>query len=132
MTDARTTDLSPTWPETVEILLAALENGRSNGKAAARAEIRRMAQILDQFHKDQAERITIFEVITKRNRAQPYGVTFESEEAAKGYLDHMRAAGYTDRGTGVIVVKATSAEGLAYAAEFYRDPGLVAESGGTK
>lgn len=40
-------DITPTWPQAVEILIAALENGTETGQAAARAELRRMAQILD-------------------------------------------------------------------------------------
>ena len=42
----QTIDLTPTWPEAANILLMVLENGNETGKANARKEIRRMAQIL--------------------------------------------------------------------------------------
>jgi hypothetical protein len=37
----------PTWQYAVEIYILAIENGTAEGKEAAKAEIRRMARILD-------------------------------------------------------------------------------------
>ena len=38
-----TVDLTPTWPQAMEILIAVLENGTPVGKMEARAELRRIA-----------------------------------------------------------------------------------------
>lgn len=54
MSTSRYIDMTPTWPQAVEILIAALEDGTDTGKAAARAEFRRMAQILDQLNREAA------------------------------------------------------------------------------
>jgi len=53
-TETRTITFRPTWSEAVEIYLAALENGTGDGKAAARQEVRRMAEILDSLAEEQA------------------------------------------------------------------------------
>lgn len=47
--NSRYIDMTPTWPQAVEILIAALEDGTETGKAASRAELRRMAQILERI-----------------------------------------------------------------------------------
>lgn len=38
-----TVDLTPTWPQAMEILIAGLEDGNETGKREARAELRRLA-----------------------------------------------------------------------------------------
>lgn len=43
-------EIRPTWIGNTEILLAALEAGTFEGKRQARAEIRRMARLLDELH----------------------------------------------------------------------------------
>lgn len=40
-------DLTPTWQEAATIIAAALENGTGEGREMARAELFRMAAILD-------------------------------------------------------------------------------------
>ena len=46
---ARYIDLTPTWREAALIIAAALENGTGKGRDAARQELFRMAEILDQL-----------------------------------------------------------------------------------
>jgi len=48
-------DMTPTWPEAARIIAAALENGTDKGRDAARAELFRMADILDALQKQQAQ-----------------------------------------------------------------------------
>lgn len=45
----RTIDLTPTWRQAAQIIAAALEHGTETGREAARAELFRMAEILDQL-----------------------------------------------------------------------------------
>lgn len=49
----RTIDLKPTWTETANMLLAIIENGTDDSKDFARAEIRRMGQIIDHLKAQQ-------------------------------------------------------------------------------
>lgn len=49
---SRTIDMTPTWPEAARLLLAVLENGTDEGKALARAEIQRMADLLHQMQQE--------------------------------------------------------------------------------
>lgn len=127
MTEARTIDLSPTWPEAVEILIAALENGTSSGQAAARAEFRRMAQTLDRLANepdDDAEARAVFEIITSRaDGSQPYGVTVATNAAAQDYAETMRRAGYHAEPCAVEVQR-TAKAALADAAAYYADERL--------
>lgn len=50
-------DMKPTWTQAAQIIAAALENGTDKGRDAARAELFRMASILDQItaEKDNAQ-----------------------------------------------------------------------------
>jgi len=48
-------DITPTWPQAARIIAVALENGTDEGRAAARAELFRMADLLDQLQKQQDE-----------------------------------------------------------------------------
>lgn len=45
----RTVDITPTWTTIVPILLAVLENNALQGRAAAEAELRRMAKLADLY-----------------------------------------------------------------------------------
>jgi len=47
-------DMTPTWPQAARIIAAALENGTDKGRDAARAELFRMADLLDQMQQQQA------------------------------------------------------------------------------
>lgn len=48
-------DMTPTWPQAARIIAAALENGTSEGRDAARAELFRMADLIEQLQADLAE-----------------------------------------------------------------------------
>lgn len=45
-------DITPTWREAAQIIAAALEHGTGKGKEAARAELFRMAEIMDRLAAD--------------------------------------------------------------------------------
>ena len=47
-TEPRTVNLAPTWRKAMAIYIAALEHGTGEGREAARAELMRVADILDQ------------------------------------------------------------------------------------
>ena len=49
----RFVDMTPTWRQAAQIIAAALENGTDKGRDAARAELFRMADILDQLKAEQ-------------------------------------------------------------------------------
>ena len=49
---SRTIDATPTWYQAATIIAAALEHGTDTGREAARAELYRMAEILDQLNAD--------------------------------------------------------------------------------
>lgn len=49
-------DMTPTWPQAARIIAAALEHGTDKGRDAARAELFRMADLLDQLQAEQTER----------------------------------------------------------------------------
>lgn len=44
-----TVDVTPTWPEAAQILLAGIEHGTGEGKRIAREEIMRMAEIAQKY-----------------------------------------------------------------------------------
>lgn len=46
---ARYIEMTPTWPQAARIIAAALEHGTSEGREAARAELYRMADLLEHF-----------------------------------------------------------------------------------
>jgi len=48
MSTTTTIDITPTWASNMEILLMLLEKGTDQGKDEARAELRRVAKLLDQ------------------------------------------------------------------------------------
>lgn len=51
----RTIDMRMTWRMAAQIIAAALENGTGAGREAARAELFRMAEILDAMNDQQRE-----------------------------------------------------------------------------
>lgn len=117
----RTIDLTPSWPQAARIIAAALENGTGAGREAARAELFRMAEILDQLHTQPAP--ALFEVITTKPGRAAFGQTFTDKADATAYADAMRAAGYTvDPFPAFEPV--TLAEALSIAAETYGDASL--------
>lgn len=48
MQERMTIDMTPTWAETIEMCLMALEHGTETGKSAARIDQRRLAVMVDQ------------------------------------------------------------------------------------
>lgn len=48
----RTIDMTPTWREAAQMIAAVLENGTDHGRDLARAELYRMAELLDQHIAD--------------------------------------------------------------------------------
>ena len=93
----RTIDLTPNWRAAAQIIAAALENGTGSGKAMAREELFRMADMLDQVAKQQAEGEShpdLYEVIAHADGAA-FGVTFTSAKDADAYAKAMLAEGRT-------------------------------------
>jgi hypothetical protein len=45
----KTIDLTPTWEGILPALLAIIQNGKTEGRAIALAELRRMAQLADAY-----------------------------------------------------------------------------------
>ena len=126
--ETRTIALTPTWAEAMTIYCAALENGTGEGRAAARQELARVAEILDTL----AEQLTVpryvFEVIAGKPGSTPYGVTFTSEPAARAYANRLDAHGYEVDAVAEVTLTATTAEGLADAAGFFGEPALMEPS----
>lgn len=50
-----TIDITPTWRQAAAIIAAVLENGTAEGRASARAELFRMAEMLDAMKAEQKE-----------------------------------------------------------------------------
>lgn len=124
---ARTIKIDMTWTAAAQIIAAALENGTDKGRDAARAELFRMAEILDAMRQTPT-RLETFDVIadglTQPERA--FGQSFATEAEATAYADKMTAAGYTAEvlpGHETV----TPAEALALAADYFNDPRLSAE-----
>ena len=53
---SRFIDMTPTWPEAVEMLLAVMENGTPEGVEMAKAEFRRLGQIAQSVQEQSASR----------------------------------------------------------------------------
>ncbi|SEN67316.1 hypothetical protein SAMN05216227_102027 [Pseudorhodobacter antarcticus] len=47
----RTIDMTPTWTETANMLVAIMQNGDAAGKVWAYSEVRRMGEIIDRLNK---------------------------------------------------------------------------------
>jgi len=54
--EPRTIKMDMTWTYAAKIIALALENGTETGKEAARAELYRMAEILDQLNAEKKEK----------------------------------------------------------------------------
>ena len=126
--ETRTIALTPTWAEAMTIYCAALENGTGKGRAEARLEMARVAEILDTL----AEQLTVprcvFEVIAGKPGSTPCGVTFTSEPAARAYANRLDAEGYDVDAVAEVTLHATTTEGLANAAMFFGDTALMEQS----
>ena len=131
--NTRSIPLVPTWRVAVQILTTALENGTGTGKEAARAELLRMADILDQLRDQQDEPTTTFDVIADalKQPAAAFGQSFASEDDAKAYAEQLEATGYSAEVLpGQDTVK--PAEALRIAAEYFGDDRLNPEQEATE
>lgn len=52
-TTRRYIDMTPTWREAAQIIALAIEHGTDEGKAAAKSELFRMAEMLDNIKAEQ-------------------------------------------------------------------------------
>ena len=64
-------DMTPTWPEALRMLRAVIENGTSEGKATAWAEIERMA-VIAQAHVDANPKLDAVEITDFGNNDGTY------------------------------------------------------------
>lgn len=125
MTEQRKIDLTPTWAEAMTIYALALENGTGEGRAAARKELARVAEILDQLNSQPTTGTTeLYEVLASKAGGTPFGVTFTTQEAADAYTDRLTAAGYNAEGTCAFDAHAEAGPALASAADYFSDPSL--------
>lgn len=118
----KTIDLHMTWTAAAQIIAAALEAGTDKGKEAARAELMRMASILDAGQPNP----TLFEVVASNDKRPAYGVAFASEADANAYASKLQALGYSVEA--YPPHEATSLEdGLSDAALWFTDTRITAE-----
>lgn len=95
MTSPRTIDLTPTFAEAARLLAVVFENGTDAGKAHARAELARWADMLDRTKAEQSAPVTVWDVISHKRKGEAYGVTLRTEAEATAYAAQMAVAGYT-------------------------------------
>ena len=133
MTEPRTISFDMTWTAAAQIIAAALENGTATGRDAARAELFRMAQMLDDMRQADAEPTTLYEIIAHapESISSGYGVAFATAEDAASYADRLEHLGYTaDRLEPWSAVPLP--DGLQQAALFFSDPRIAdAETDGS-
>lgn len=121
----RTISIEMTWKQAAQIIAAALENGTSTGRDAARAELSRMAHILDALKASEHEPTALWEVITTTSTGEAYGQTFENEGTATAYAEAMQAAGYRVDPFPEFVTQPTLEAALKDAAEYYGHPEIL-------
>lgn len=117
-----TIDITPTWKAAAQIIAAVLENGTEAGKDPARAELFRMAEMLDAFRAgtiETEEAKGVWEVITTDTKGRAYGVMFATQEAADSYAEAMQSAGYQVDPFEEIGTTTKAEDGLAEARDFY-------------
>ena len=123
---ARTIDLTPTWRQAAQIIAAALENGTAEGVTAARSELFRMGELLDQLNADRAKPAARFDVIAGPCGSRPaFGQSFATEADALAYADAMRGHGF-DVDTTPPITAMSVGDALLYAAGHFRKPELAA------
>jgi len=126
-------DLTPTWPEAARIIAAALENGTGTGREMARAELFRMAAILDSLQQTQSDQTPpsddkpqgLFEVIARSGRGAAFGQTFTEESTADSYAERLRAEGYEIDPYPAYDTQSDLATALETAADFFKDRSLT-------
>lgn len=123
---SRTIDISMNWHTAAQIIAAALENGTGAGKQAARAELGRMAAILDSMADQQS---ALFEVIAhSATTGAAFGQTFEAQSMADSYAQTMQAKGYIVDDYPAFCPVSNAAEALAQARAFFNDESLTPET----
>lgn len=132
--EGRTISFEMTWRGAAQIIAAALENGTGEGRNAARAELFRMAEILDQLKAEQADAapVPLWEVITTTSTGQSFGQTFHSETIASDYAAAMETAGYQVDDWPTFETQTSLKTALTHAAEFYGHPEIVAHEADAK
>lgn len=118
-------DVTPTWRTAAQIIAAALENGTDAGREAARAELSRMADMLDALKAEQQNGTALWEVITEASTGQPFGQTFGHQENAEAYAAAMRAAGYRAEVSPEFGTQPSFDAAMRSAAEFYGHPEIL-------
>lgn len=90
-------DMTPTWGQAARIIAAALENGTDKGRDAARTELFRMAELIDQLTAERAELESParFDVIADGYTCPPFGQSFADSADAARYATTLQAHGYT-------------------------------------
>ena len=126
-------DLTPTWPEAARMIAAALENGTGEGRTMARAELFRMADILDSLKQTQSDHkkpsddteTGLFEVIAHGRNGAAFGQTFTNEATADSYAERLRAKGYEVDPYPAFDTQPDLAAALGEAAHFFKDRRLT-------
>lgn len=141
MTEPRTIQMDMTWKIAAQIIAAALENGTGTGRDAARAELFRMADLLDELHsaqqadrKEASSAATLYEVITSNpeSRQAAFGVTFTNEATATAYAERMEHHGYAADPFPAYSPEPSIAAALQSAANHFKDPRLIAGAEATE
>jgi hypothetical protein len=122
MTKGKRISLIPTWQEAATIIAAALENGTGKGRDMARAELFRMASILDDLKTSETE---LFEVIAKSANGPAFGVTFTEKATADSYAERLTSRGYEIDPYPAYTAQTDLGQALAQAAEISGDEGLT-------
>jgi len=127
MTETITMEM--TWTTAAQIIAAALENGTSEGRQAARAELFRMARILDELnaqkHGETDASVARFDVIAGPWSDRPaLGQTFATEKEADAYAEAMRGNGIEAEALPAFDA-VTLTEALELAADHFGKPDLA-------
>jgi len=125
---SRTIDMQMTWRIAASIMAAALENGTGTGRDAARAELMRMADLLDQLNQQPDEPPTLWDVIASdpESRTPAFGQAFSTEAEATAYADRLERLGYAADAP-LENAAVSLADGLAHAAAHFDDARIQQE-----
>lgn len=136
---ARTIKMEMSWATAAQIIAAALENGTDKGRDSARAELYRMAQILDAMRDEQKKEqepdaqaetasdcVELVEVIAHRptEEGNAYGMTFHDVSTAMAYARQMRRKGYKTDVSPAFYTEPTTEAALESAARFFEDQAI--------
>lgn len=88
---SRFIDLTPTWQQAAAIIAVALENGTGTGREMARAELFRMAAILDDLKADQTAAKAATFIVAKTDAAGQRRTFLESRTVPHWTQDSQHA-----------------------------------------